>query len=103
MVKFLKSGKVVIITRGRHAGHKAVIIKAIDEPTKTRPYPHVIVAGVGKAPAAIRKNATRREAWKQSRVGSFLKVVNQAHLMPTRYAFLLLTNPFSPILAIASP
>ena len=33
MVKFLKSGKVVVLLQGRFAGRKAVIVKNFDDGT----------------------------------------------------------------------
>jgi large subunit ribosomal protein L27e len=44
MPKFLKPGKVVIVLKGKHAGKKAVIVKEFDDGSKTRPYPHAILA-----------------------------------------------------------
>lgn len=40
MGKILKSGKVVIVLRGRYAGRKAVVVKAFDEGTKERKFGH---------------------------------------------------------------
>jgi large subunit ribosomal protein L27e len=53
MVKFLKSGKVVLLLNGRQAGKKAVIVKSFDEGTKDRKYPHCIVAGIERYPLKI--------------------------------------------------
>lgn len=36
MVKFLEPGKIVILTSGRYAGHKAVIIRVHPNGTKDR-------------------------------------------------------------------
>ncbi len=54
MVKFLKQGKVVILTQGRFAGKKAIIVKAFDEGTKERQFPHALVAGLETAPQRVR-------------------------------------------------
>ena len=40
VIPVLKVGRVVIITRGRFAGKKAVIILSQDNGTKSHPYPH---------------------------------------------------------------
>lgn len=85
MVKFLKSGKVVLLTKGKYAGHKAVIVRTVDEATKNRPYPHAVVVGIAKAPQAVKKSMTRRQVLSRTRVAPFIKVVNQSHIMPTRY------------------
>ncbi|KAJ3186973.1 60S ribosomal protein L27 [Gaertneriomyces sp. JEL0708] len=84
-MKFLKTGKVVLVLQGRYAGKKAVIIKNFDEGTKERAYPHAIVAGVERYPLKITKGMGQKRVAKRSRVKPFIKVVNYNHLMPTRY------------------
>ncbi|KAI8910535.1 hypothetical protein PhCBS80983_g02665 [Powellomyces hirtus] len=84
-MKFLKTGKVVLVLQGRQAGKKAVIVKNFDEGTKERPYPHAIVAGVERYPLKITKGMGQKRVAKRSRVKAFIKVVNVNHLMPTRY------------------
>merc|ERR1712137_535757 len=69
-MKFLKVGRVVIITRGRYAGKKCVIISPLDNGTKSHPFPHALVAGIETYP---------------SKVKPFVKQVNYTHIMPTRY------------------
>lgn len=44
--KLLKSGKVVIMLSGRHAGKKAVIVKTLDDGAGSRKFAHAIVAGI---------------------------------------------------------
>eukprot|EP00029_Vermamoeba_vermiformis_P013738 TRINITY_DN8663_c0_g1_i1.p2 TRINITY_DN8663_c0_g1~~TRINITY_DN8663_c0_g1_i1.p2 ORF type:complete len:140 (+),score=47.34 TRINITY_DN8663_c0_g1_i1:59-478(+) len=87
MVKFLKPGKVVIVTRGKFAGRKAVILKNFDEGNNAtkRAYGHAILAGVDKAPLKVTKAMTRRKISRRTRVKPFVKVMNYNHLMPTRY------------------
>ncbi|KAJ1876690.1 60S ribosomal protein L27B, partial [Coemansia sp. S17] len=80
MARFIKGGK------GRYAGKKAVIVKNFDEGTKERPYPHAIVAGIERYPLKVTKSMTARKVAARSHVKSFIKVVNYAHLMPTRYS-----------------
>jgi len=41
----MKVGRVAIITRGRQAGKKVVIIQPQDAGTKAYPFPHALVAG----------------------------------------------------------
>ncbi|KAJ2750948.1 60S ribosomal protein L27B [Coemansia aciculifera] len=86
MARFIKGGKVVIVLQGRYAGKKAVIVKNFDEGTKERPYPHAIVAGIERYPLKVTKSMTQRKVAARSQVKSFIKVVNYAHLMPTRYS-----------------
>ncbi|KAJ1795671.1 60S ribosomal protein L27B [Coemansia sp. RSA 2559] len=87
MAKFLRGGKVVIILQGRYAGKKAVIVKSFDEGTKERPYPHAIVSGIASYPLKVTKSMTKKKIASRSHVKPFIKVVNYAHLMPTRYSF----------------
>ncbi|KNC97747.1 uncharacterized protein SPPG_06748 [Spizellomyces punctatus DAOM BR117] len=84
-MKFLKTGKVVLVLQGRYAGKKAVIVKNFDEGTKERPYPHAIVAGIERYPLKVTKGMGQKRVAKRSRVKPFVKVVNYNHLMPTRY------------------
>jgi large subunit ribosomal protein L27e len=84
MVKFLKSGKVVLILSGKYAGKKAVIVKNYDEGTATRPYPHAVVAGIEKYPLKITKGMGQKRVAKRSKVQTFIKVINYNHILPTR-------------------
>merc|ERR1712232_451719 len=83
----LESGKIVILLQGRFAGHKAVIVRAYPSGTKKRPFPHAMVAGVDRYPLKVTKAMNKRTVSKRSRVKTFIKVVNLAHVMPTRYKF----------------
>lgn len=84
--KFLKAGKVVLLTNGRMAGKKAVIVKPYDDGTADRPYGHAIVAGVMKYPLKITKAMPDKKIAKRSRVKPFVKTINYSHIMPTRYS-----------------
>ncbi|KAJ2849322.1 60S ribosomal protein L27B [Coemansia brasiliensis] len=86
MAKFLRGGKVVILLQGRYAGKKAVIVKNFDEGTAERPYPHAIVAGIERYPLKVTRAMSNKKVAARSRVKPFIKVVNYAHLMPTRYS-----------------
>lgn len=84
--KFLKTGKVVIILQGRHAGKKAIIVKGFDEKANAgRPYSHAIVAGIEKYPRKVSRKMNLKQLERRSKLKPFLKVVNYSHLMPTRY------------------
>eukprot|EP00658_Telonema_sp_P-2_P055249 TRINITY_DN4392_c0_g1_i4.p1 TRINITY_DN4392_c0_g1~~TRINITY_DN4392_c0_g1_i4.p1 ORF type:complete len:113 (+),score=34.44 TRINITY_DN4392_c0_g1_i4:259-597(+) len=83
--KFLKPGKVVIMTSGRYAGKKCVIVQNTDMKNKERPYGHALVAGVKKYPKKVVRGMSKRSIARRSQVGVFLRVVNQKHFLPTRY------------------
>merc|ERR1719155_385473 len=85
MVKFLKTGRICVLTGGRMAGKKGLIVKCYDEGTKARPFPHALVAGVAKAPMKVNKNMGKKKVQKRSKCKAFVKYVNYNHLMPTRY------------------
>ena len=107
-----KPGKVAIVLSGRQAGKKVVVIQQRDDGTKERPYPHAIVAGIERCvesffrsnllffyrcnedvvlihprryPLKVHKSMGKKKVAKRSKVKPFIKVVNYAHLLPTRY------------------
>eukprot|EP01012_Entosiphon_sulcatum_P006086 TRINITY_DN12838_c0_g1_i1.p2 TRINITY_DN12838_c0_g1~~TRINITY_DN12838_c0_g1_i1.p2 ORF type:complete len:137 (-),score=32.28 TRINITY_DN12838_c0_g1_i1:160-570(-) len=87
-MKFLKPSRVVLVTQGRFAGKKAVILQNVDSPgNKERPYGHAVVAGIRRYPRRIvnRRLLTKNQIRQRQRVIPFIRVVNHAHLMPTRY------------------
>lgn len=71
--------------QGRFAGHKAVVVKSFDKGTKERPYPHLIVAGIDRAPLKVTRAMSKRVVAKRTRVKPFVKVINVTHVMPTRF------------------
>jgi large subunit ribosomal protein L27e len=85
MVKFLKPGKVVIVTSGRQAGRKAVIVRNYDDGTGSRKFSHALVAGVERYPLKVTRDMSEKKIRKRIRIRPFVKFVNYAHLMPTRY------------------
>ena len=84
-VKFLKPGKVVIVTNGKYAGKKAVIVQNSDSKNKERKYGHAVVAGIKKYPKKVIRGMSKRRIERRSKVGSFLRVMNHKHFLPTRY------------------
>jgi large subunit ribosomal protein L27e len=50
MGKFTNPGKVVLLLAGHYCGHKAVIVKNIDDGTSDHPYSHALVAGIDRYP-----------------------------------------------------
>ncbi|OQN99772.1 60S ribosomal protein L27-A [Cryoendolithus antarcticus] len=85
MVKFLKVGRVAIISRGRYAGKKVVLLLPVDTGSKTHPFPHALVAGIERYPLQVTRRMSKARQSKRSKVKPFIKVVNYNHLMPTRY------------------
>jgi len=76
---------VGIITRGRYAGRKVVIVKVHEEGTKSHPFAHALVAGIERYPGKVTKSMSKKRISKRSKVKPFIKAVNFNHLMPTRY------------------
>ena len=79
MVKFLKQGKLVIVLRGRYAGRKAVVVKTFDDKKR------ILIAGLDKPPQKVVRQMSKRAIAKRSRVRPFVKLVNQNHVMVSRY------------------
>jgi large subunit ribosomal protein L27e len=84
-MKFLKPGKVVIVTSGRYAGKKAVIVQNTDTKNKERPYGHSLVAGIKKYPKKVVRGMSKRTIVRRTQVGVFVRVANHKHFLPTRY------------------
>ena len=85
MGKFIKAGRVVVLTNGRFAGKKAIVVKAFDDGSKHRSFGHCLVAGVERAPLKVTKSMSKKKITKRTRVKPFVKYVNYNHIMPTRY------------------
>ena len=83
--KLYKYGRVVILLTGKHAGKKAVILKVMNEGTKERKFPHLLVAGLAQSPKKVSKKMTDEKIAKRIRIKPFVKYVNINHIMPTRY------------------
>merc|ERR1719324_1829876 len=85
MGKFIKAGRVVVMTAGRYAGRKAIVCKTFDDGSKARSFGHALVAGVDKAPLKVTKRMGKKKVAKRTRVKPFVKYANYNHIMPTRY------------------
>ncbi|KAL6946555.1 60S ribosomal protein L27A [Hanseniaspora vineae] len=85
MAKFLKTGKVAVIVRGRYAGKKVVIVKPHDDGTKSHQFGHALVAGIERYPLKITKRMGAKKVAKRTKIKPFVKVINYNHLLPTRY------------------
>ncbi|KAJ9293701.1 hypothetical protein DTO271G3_7583 [Paecilomyces variotii] len=84
-MKFMKVGRVAIITRGRYAGKKVVIIQPYDAGSKSHPFSYALVAGIERYPLKVTRRMGQKKLEKRSRIKPFIKVINYNHLMPTRY------------------
>ena len=85
MKKIMKPGRVVILTAGRRAGKKAVIVKQFDEGKKGRTFAHALVAGVERAPLRVAKRMSKTKIKRRSTLKPFAKIVNYNHILPTRF------------------
>merc|ERR1711953_360506 len=85
--KPFRSGKIVIVLKGKYAGRKAVIVKNYDEGSGGRSYGHCLVVGIDKAPLKVTKSMSAKKVAKRTKVKTFIKAVNYNHVMPTRYSF----------------
>ncbi|CAI4224315.1 unnamed protein product [Auanema sp. JU1783] len=85
MGKIMKPGKVVLVLRGKYAGRKALVVKAHDEGSTDRPYPHAIIAGIDKYPLKVTTKMGKKKVEKRSKLRPFVKVVSYTHVLPTRY------------------
>jgi ribosomal protein L14E/L6E/L27E len=65
-----------IITRGRYAGKKCVIITPQDNGTKAHPFPHALVAGIERYPSVVTRRMSKNKQAKKSKVKPFVKQVN---------------------------
>ena len=85
MGKIFKGGRIVILTSGRHAGKKAIVVKSYDEGNKSRKFASALVLGVDRAPRDVNRRMGKKKFIRRTQVKTFVKFVNQNHLMPTRY------------------
>eukprot|EP01103_Thecamoeba_quadrilineata_P008941 TRINITY_DN18651_c0_g1_i1.p1 TRINITY_DN18651_c0_g1~~TRINITY_DN18651_c0_g1_i1.p1 ORF type:complete len:144 (-),score=26.02 TRINITY_DN18651_c0_g1_i1:47-448(-) len=85
MPRFLKSGKVIVILKGRFAGRKAVVVKTDDEGSDSRPYANALVAGIERYPKSVTRRMTKKKISRRTSIKPFLKTLNYNHFMPTRY------------------
>ena len=85
MVRFVRPGRVVLMTSGRYAGRKAVVVQSSESKSKERKYRHALVAGIKKYPKRVVRGMSKRRILRRSQVGVFLRVVNQKHFFATRY------------------
>lgn len=75
----------MIILAGRYAGRKAVVVKASDDGSDKKRFGHAIVAGIDRYPRKVVKAMGAKKIEKRSKIKPFVKIMNLAHVMPTRY------------------
>mmetsp|Transcript_4772 Transcript_4772/g.7068 ORF Transcript_4772/g.7068 Transcript_4772/m.7068 type:complete len:145 (+) Transcript_4772:52-486(+) len=81
----VKSGKVVIVLAGRHAGKKAVVVKTFEDSTSDKRFSHCLIAGIDRPPRKVTKAMSKKKVEKRSKIKPFVKYVNLRHVFPTRY------------------
>jgi large subunit ribosomal protein L27e len=81
----MKKGRVVILTAGRMAGKKAVIVKQNDEGRKDKKFAHALCVGVERPPRRVIKSMSKKKIDRKCRLKPFVKFVNYNHMMPTRF------------------
>ncbi|EKU23205.1 hypothetical protein NSK_006073 [Nannochloropsis salina CCMP1776] len=81
----IKPGKVVVVLAGRYAGKKAVVVKALDEGSVDKRFPHAIVCGIDVAPRKVTRSMNKKTIKRKSKVKPFVKAINYTHILPTRY------------------
>lgn len=105
MGKFYKPGRIVVVTSGKFAGKKGIIVRSNYDQTKTKKYPHCLVLGLSKYPRRVTKkslkkleertknleqklkegNGNKETLEKLKRFGVFVKTYNMNHILATRY------------------
>lgn len=85
MARIFKSGRVVILTAGRFAGQKAIVAKNYEDGTKKHRFPHLLLVGIARNPRTVKRSISKKKFIKRTGVKSFIKVVNQNHVIPTRF------------------
>lgn len=73
-----KPNMIVVITNGRLAGKKAVVVKEVDDST-------VVVAGINRIPSPTENYMQSWEKRKNEKFLTFIKKINVNHIIATRY------------------
>ena len=81
----MKKGRIVILTAGRQAGKKAVIVKQNDDGNKKKNFAHALVVGVERPPRKVKRSMSKKKIDRKCRLKPFVKFVNYNHMMPTRF------------------
>lgn len=73
-----KPNMIVVLTNGRLAGKKAVVLKALENG-------HILVAGINRIPTLSEEFMTAAQKRKNEKFLTFIKKVNVNHVLATRY------------------
>ena len=80
------------MTAGRFAGQKAIVAKNYEDGTKVlytlikkHRFPHLLIVGIARNPRTVKRSINKKKFIKRTGVKSFVKVVNQNHVIPTRF------------------
>merc|ERR1712071_212391 len=68
MGRFIKSGRVVILTAGKYAGKKAVVVKENNDGSQDRLYGHALVAGIDRYPRKVTKSMGKKKIAKRNKM-----------------------------------
>ncbi len=71
---------IVLITNGRLAGKKAVVVSCLDDQ-------YIIVAGINRVPTACEDYMPDWQVRKNQKFLTFVKKMNVNHVLATRYKF----------------
>jgi large subunit ribosomal protein L27e len=52
---------------------------------KKHRFPHLLIVGIARNPRAVKRSINKKKFIKRTGVKSFIKVVNQNHVIPTRF------------------
>lgn len=87
VIQGIKSGKVVIVLAGRHAGKKAVVVKTYEDGNDDdKRFSHCLIAGLARGPRKVTRGMSKAKVEKRSKtMKPFVKYVNVRHVFPTRY------------------
>ncbi|VCX37665.1 unnamed protein product [Gulo gulo] len=82
MVKLMKPQTVVLVLAGCYSGHKAVIMKNIDDSTSDHPYSNALVAGIDPCPHKVTAATSKKKIAMRSKIKSstkFITTITHAH------------------------
>ncbi|KAH0480814.1 MAG: uncharacterized protein KVP18_002306 [Porospora cf. gigantea A] len=84
MARIYRTGRIVLVLKGKHAGKKGVVVQ-VEQKTRERKFNHALVVGIAKPPRRVTKTMSDEQIEKRLCTFPFIKRVNLAHLLPTRY------------------
>ncbi|ORD95162.1 ribosomal prt L27 [Enterospora canceri] len=73
-----KKNMIVVLTNGRLAGKKAIVLNVIDENS-------ILVGGINRVPYEVKEHAASWEKRKAAKFLTFIKKVNIKHSIASRY------------------